>query len=226
LFGFFTDPPSHWRSHSPNVKEPCLNLGQNMPEFRSKYARQNMFTKRRIRKLAHAHNLQLKFFCDGWEFPHMRTSPSRNFFANTDQLWAHKQIFHNNTTDTGRTGPFVNFPPPPPPTSRDDRASPLPPLYHLATSRDDRTYRAFSRFRNYWRRDTPTPRGQRDEPGRPRRLEKYLRKAGTVHRRAGTTDDETRTKRRAGTTGTFRKILWEKPGQYTDEPGRPVVPGL
>jgi len=43
----------------------------------------------------------------------MRTSPSRNFFANTDQLWAHKQIFHNNTTDTGRTGPFVNFPPPP-----------------------------------------------------------------------------------------------------------------
>ncbi len=27
----------------------------------------------------------------------MRTSPSRNFFANTDQLWAHKQIFHNNT---------------------------------------------------------------------------------------------------------------------------------
>jgi hypothetical protein len=173
----------------------------------------------------------------------MRITYSWNFFATDENsrtcAQALVEIFLRIQTSCGRTNKFfittLQTPdepgllwtfPPPPLTSRDDRASPLPPLYHLATSRDDRTYRAFSRFRNYWRRDTPTPRGQRDEPGRPRRLEKYLRKAGTVHRRAGTTDDETRTKRRAGTTGTFRKILWEKPGQYTDEPGRPVVPGL
>ncbi len=45
------------------------------------------------------------------------------------------------------------------------------------------------------------PRGQRDEPGRQGCLERYLRKAGTLHHRPGTTG-----RRRAGTTG--RRRLW------------------
>jgi len=128
------------------------------------------------------------------------------------------------------------FPTPPPPF-------PPPPLHPLADDEPGR-YLGFAFFYRHRRAGTtgrrrpgttgrpgplvvfqgPPPRGQRDEPGRPGHLD-TLRKAGTVHRRAGTTG-----RRRPGTTGrrrpgTLRDVGRAGPLVAKNDPGRPGEPG-